>query len=151
VTARVKMLATASAVALLAGGCAIFGPAPLVHLETHGAKVENGKTLDMRFDEIERTDDASIVEVTFGSGGSVSSSMFVMRGVCAVAAARHAGYVASHPLDTHGIRYRLTFFAREEDAPRHWIPHRDGRPDRTVPDALSSGLCTVVRLLTIGE
>lgn len=46
---------------------------------------ENGKTLAMSFQEEERGRDASLVSVTFISGGSVSSSMFVLRNMCALA------------------------------------------------------------------
>lgn len=128
-------------------GCGTVGRDSLVHLEVHDAPAENGKRLNMRFDEVERTADASIVQVTFDSGGSVSSSTFIAKGVCTVLADRHENYVVSTPLDTHGGRYRLTFFEREADAPQHRMPHREGRPDRTRSDALSRGMCGLMRLV----
>ena len=46
----------------------------------------------MEFREIERKVDESIVRVTFSSGGSVSSSMFVLKGSCAIAKSREAKF-----------------------------------------------------------
>lgn len=81
----------------------------LVILATSGSKVENGKTLDMRFEEVERNEKSSIVVVTFNSGGSVSSSMFIMKGMCSVTRARGEKFFVSKDLGTNGSRYELTF------------------------------------------
>lgn len=43
--------------------------AELVHLAVKSQPAENGKVLNMEFRETERTADASIVNVTFISGG----------------------------------------------------------------------------------
>jgi len=63
-------------------------PTPLFHLEVRDAPAENGKVLNMEFSEIARLDASSSVLVTRKSGGSVSSSMFVLRGMCGLARAR---------------------------------------------------------------
>ena len=84
----------------------------MVHLVVKGQPVENGKILNMEFREVERTADASIVEVTFISGGSVSSSMFVLKGQCAVARARGEIYFRSQELTDRPNAYRMTFPAQ---------------------------------------
>lgn len=81
----------------------------LVHLVVKGQPVENGKVLNMEFREIERTADASIVDVTFTSGGSVSSSLFILKGECAVARARGKPYFKIQPSTAHPDVYRMTF------------------------------------------
>lgn len=60
----------------------------LFHLEVKDAPAENGKLLNMEFLETARADNNSTVLVTRKSGGSVSSSMFVLRGMCGLARAR---------------------------------------------------------------
>ena len=64
----------------------------LVSLDANEGPVENGKTLKMEFREVERKGDESTVRVIFHSGGSVSSSMFVMKGGCAIAKSRGAKF-----------------------------------------------------------
>jgi len=49
----------------------------LVSLDAKDEPVGNGKVLRMEFRELKRTDNESTVRVTFHSGGSVSSSMFL--------------------------------------------------------------------------
>ena len=90
----------------------------LVHLTVKGQRVENGKILDIDFREVERTVDASIVRVIFVSGGSVSSSMFVLRGHCAVARARGENYFLSQKIMTHPNTYRVTFPATAASDPQ---------------------------------
>lgn len=64
----------------------------LFHLSVKDVPVENGKVLDMEFQEIERKTDSSTVQIARRSGGSVSSSMFVLRGMCGLARSRGARY-----------------------------------------------------------
>ena len=107
---RRSFVATALFVSL--AGCAGFAPAPLVHLEVHGEPSQNGKVLDMSFDELERDATSSLVQVDFRSGGSVSSSFFEMRGMCAVARAHRAAYFSMERVGTRPSRYRVTFPVR---------------------------------------
>ena len=65
---------------------------PLVHFEVDEGPVENGKQLKLTYTEVARNGDVSKVAVKFTSGGSVSSSMFQVRGDCLVAQARGAKY-----------------------------------------------------------
>jgi hypothetical protein len=81
----------------------------LVHLEAKGQTVENGKTIDMEFTEVERRSDASIVQVLLRSGGSVSSSLFILRGMCSVARARKELYFRSTRLPAPEGRYIVRF------------------------------------------
>lgn len=90
--------------------------APLYQLSVNGERVENGKTLNMKFQEISRGADHSIVEVTFVSGGSVSSSMFVLRGDCGVARSRGEKFFKVVPLSQNPSRYRLQFQRQASEA-----------------------------------
>jgi len=90
---------------------ALLGPLPaqaadpaLFHLAVKDAPVENGKVLDIEFKEVERTPDASTVRIIRRSGGSVSSSMFVVRGLCGLARARGQQYVTGERIDKEHMR-----------------------------------------------
>ncbi len=72
--------------------CASANDPTLFHLSVKDVPVENGKVLDMELQEIERKADSSTVQVVRRSGGSVSSSMFVLRGMCGLARSRGAHY-----------------------------------------------------------
>ncbi len=87
-------------VLLLTCGPSLVHAGDLVSLSVKGQRVENGKMLEMEFHEVERTPDASIVQVKFVSGGSVSSSLFVVRGQCAVGRARGVRCFQSEELST---------------------------------------------------
>jgi hypothetical protein len=60
------------------------------------------------FIEVKRDAGYSIVEVTKSPAGSVVSSMYALRGACAVLRARNAEYVASERISSLPS-YRLTF------------------------------------------
>lgn len=82
----------------------------LFHLSVHDLPVENGKVLNMEFHEIERKSDSSTVQIERTSGGSVSSSMFIMRGMCGLARARGARYIAATRIaDVDKETYTVTF------------------------------------------
>ena len=61
------------------------------------------------FVEVERTESESRVEVRRAPAGSVPSSLYTLRGVCAVLRARGAAYVSSEQLPGPVPTYRLTF------------------------------------------
>lgn len=94
--------------ALLCTGALAQASPPLVRLEVKDAPVENGKRLNATFVELEREAGYSIVEAKVLSGGSVSSSMFVVRGLCAVLRARGEQMVQSQPQGAPG-QLKLTF------------------------------------------
>jgi hypothetical protein len=102
-------LAFATCAALLTLGAQSVGAAELVYLSVKDAAVENGKKLEMEFREIERTAEASVVEVSMVSGGSVASSMFTMRGMCAVTRARGAKYFSTERIASNPTRYKVVF------------------------------------------
>lgn len=89
---------------------------PLVHLDVKGEKAEGGKLLDMEFTEVERRPDASVVQTSFRSGGSVSSSMFILRGTCAIAEARGYPYFKTTRLPAPEGRYIVTLQHTPPDA-----------------------------------
>ena len=88
----------------------------LFQLSVKDVLVENGKKLEMKFEEIERNAEFSTVEIKFVSGGSVSSSMFVVRGMCGVAKARGAQYFRANEVSKDPWRYRMTFPASASPA-----------------------------------
>ena len=61
------------------------------------------------FVEVERTAEYSLVEVRSAPKGSVPSSMFALRGACAVARARGEQYVSSVPVPGSVPKHRLSF------------------------------------------
>jgi hypothetical protein len=68
--------------------------AAMVRLEVKG-KDANGKTVVMMsFEEMQRDEATSTVRTTYSSGGSVGSSLFIVRGACEIAKARGATYFA---------------------------------------------------------
>jgi hypothetical protein len=100
---------------LFAASCAQAAEAPLYQLSVNGARVENGKILNMTFRELSRNPGHSIVETIFVSGGSVSSSMFILRGACGVARVRGERFFTSNPVPQEPGKFRLQFQARASD------------------------------------
>lgn len=82
---------------------------PLFRLAIADAPVENGKVLDMEFQEIAREPAMSTVQVIRRSGGSVSSSMFVLRGMCALARLRGKQHFVVEQLAGESNRYAVNF------------------------------------------
>jgi len=87
----------------------------LFHLAVKDVPVENGKVLDIEFNEVERTPDASTVQIIRRSGGSVSSSMFVVRGLCGLARARGQQYVTGERIDREHMRVSFPDTPPERD------------------------------------
>ena len=133
----------AMVVVALIGPSAAEAADDLVHLEVLDQRAENGKVLDMRVDEIERGPEASIVEVRFTSGGSVSSSMFVMKAMCRVAESRQASYFLTEPVGGTPTRYRVTF-PKDATGPTIDVPATGPRPARTMPAAIPVAQCRLV-------
>ncbi|MGK5010762.1 hypothetical protein [Janthinobacterium sp. MDB2-8] len=71
--------------------------------------VENGKILDMEFKEVAREADSSTVRATRRSGGSVSSSMFILRGMCGLARSRGKQHFVTEQLAGESNQYKVTF------------------------------------------
>lgn len=61
------------------------------------------------FVEVERAPEFSLVEVRQAPAGSVPSSMYALRGACAVARSRGKPYFASEGASGTSRSYRLTF------------------------------------------
>jgi hypothetical protein len=82
----------------------------LFHLSVKDTPVENGKVLNMEIQEIERKTDSSTVQIVRRSGGSVSSSMFVLRGMCGLARSRSAQYfIPTRIVGEETERYSVKF------------------------------------------
>ncbi len=81
----------------------------LFRLEVKNQPVENGKTLEMVFVETARNTENSEVEVSFIFGGSVSSSLFTLRGMCALTREHHENYFKSESLGGKPTRYKVSF------------------------------------------
>ena len=86
------------------------GDPALFHLSVKDVPVENGKVLNMEFHEIERKTESSTVQIVRRSGGSVSSSMFILRGMCGLARSRSAQYfIPTRRAGEETERYTVTF------------------------------------------
>ena len=72
--------------------------AALVHITQGGELVE-----------VERTPEHSIVEVRSAPAGSVPSSLFALRGACAVARARGEKYFSSSPVAGRSSTHSISF------------------------------------------
>ena len=110
-----RLLACAFLLAITPGAAADTDPA-LYKMSVKDVPVEKRKALDMNFDELSRTADSSVVQITRRSGGSVSSSMFVMRGMCALARLRDAQYFVAERMAGDAGRYTVTFVQTPPDA-----------------------------------
>jgi hypothetical protein len=104
-----RLMMTAAFLLLSAPVAALAAEPELFHLAVADVPVENGKVLNMEFQETARDALSSAVQVTRRSGGSVSSSMFVLRGMCALARARGKRNVVPVPVAGESQRYTVTF------------------------------------------
>jgi len=108
---RLQLFAKVAAMSLMlvaAAGSTAQSPA-LFELSVADAPAENGKRLNMSLREVERAANHSVVVVTFTSGGSVSSSMFILKGMCGVARARGESFFTSTDEGGSPRSYRVTF------------------------------------------
>lgn len=104
-----KHIITLAVLLLLAPLVADAADLQLFHLSIKDTPVENGKVLDMEFQEIAREADSSTAQITRRSGGSVSSSMFVLRGMCGLARLRGKEYFVTEQVVGENNRYTVTF------------------------------------------
>jgi hypothetical protein len=81
----------------------------LFHLAIADVSVENGKVLNMEFQEVAREAGASTVQITRRSGGSVSSSMVILRGICGLARSRGKQHFVTEQVVGESNRYTVTF------------------------------------------
>ncbi len=103
-----KLQSIAAALVLSASATTSLS-ADLVNLTVRDSPTDGGKVLEMEFHELERTASTSLVEVKFVSGSSVASSLFILKGVCAIARSRGAGYFTSDQVQHDPPRYKVTF------------------------------------------
>lgn len=88
---------------------AIADETPLIHITVKDQPVENGKMLDMEFHEVDRQAESSTVQIIRRTGGSVSSSMFVIKGMCAIARSRGEQYFVTEKVVGNNERITVTF------------------------------------------
>lgn len=82
---------------------------PLFHLAVADVPAENGKVLNMEFQEVAREAASSTVQITWRSGGSVSSSMFTLRGMCGLARSRGKQHFVTEQVAGERGRFIVTF------------------------------------------
>ncbi|ELX10763.1 hypothetical protein Jab_2c28630 [Janthinobacterium sp. HH01] len=103
-----KIIALASF--MLLAPCVVQAADPeLFHLAVADVPVESGKVLNIEFQEVVREAETSIVQVTRRSGGSVSSSMFILRGMCGLARARGKKNFVPEQVVGDTSRFTVTF------------------------------------------
>ncbi len=81
----------------------------LFQLSVAEVPAENGKVLNMEFQEVAREPASSTVLITRRSGGSVSSSMFILRGMCGLARARGKQNFVTEQLAGDTSHFTVTF------------------------------------------
>lgn len=126
--------------------------ADLVSLDVNEGPVENGKTLKMEFRELERRGDESEVRVTFHSGGSVSSSMFILKGGCAIARSRGAKFFRN-VVETRGVDGEWNYtiaFANASNAVSLKIPSPPKPASEHQSEALANGVFSVNECQMLG-
>jgi hypothetical protein len=123
----------AALVALSVDNAIAQSSADLVRLTAKDVPIENGKQLNMTFEEIRRAPDASLVEV---SGLSAPSSMFILKGMCSIAESRGKQYFRVVQLSKKPLRYGVTF---PEDA-----GPSDPRPARVTDKVFSLAECSLL-------
>ena len=114
----------------------------LVSLDVDEGPVENGKTLKMEFREVERKGDESTIRVVFHSGGSVSSSMFIMKGSCAIAKSRGAKFFRN-VTESEGSAGEWNYtvaFAQTPNAPSLKIPNPPKPASEDEDEASANGV-----------
>lgn len=100
----------AAVFALTAGAVSAQSSADLVSLSARDMPAEHGKQQEMSFVETRRGPDASLVEVTMPSGPlSVSSAMFILKGLCSIAESRGKPYFRAVQLGHKPLRLGVTF------------------------------------------
>jgi hypothetical protein len=102
-------------------GCAApqhpAGDPPTLHRREVNQNNPGGKDLVMTFEELQRDEKTSTVKVTHGSGASVPSIMFVVRGMYDIAQARGASHfiLLKEWEDADGGWMYLAGFSRDEN------------------------------------
>jgi hypothetical protein len=71
----------------------------------------------MEFSEIERTQAGSVAQVSAEAGGPVTSSLFTMRGMCAVARSRGEKFFSTTRISSNPSRYSIVFPQSQSAAP----------------------------------
>lgn len=124
----------AALLALSAATAAAQTSADLVRLTARDVPIENGKQLNMTFEEIRRAPDASLVEVTSGSAGP--STMFILKGMCSIAESRGKQYFRAVQLSKKPLRFGVSF---PEDA-----GPSDARPAGVTEKVFSLAECALL-------
>ncbi|GAB3455411.1 hypothetical protein GCM10027321_07810 [Massilia terrae] len=107
----------AAVLVLSANAVGAQSSADLVRLSGRDMPAEHGKPQDMSFVETRRGADASLVEVTMPPGPlTVSSAMFILKGLCSVAESRGKQYFRAVQLAHKPLRLGVTF--PEEPGPQ---------------------------------
>lgn len=106
---RLILLALCAPIALTTTACLANPGSTLFQLVVKELATEDRKELNLTFSEVARGEASSTVLVTRESGGSVSSSMFVLRGMCGLARARGKNNFLPTPLPEQQGGYIVTF------------------------------------------
>lgn len=111
--------------------------ADLVRLSGRDMPAEHGRQQEMSFVEMRRGPDASLVEVTMPSGPlTVSSAMFILKGLCSVAESRGKQYFRAVQLAHKPLRLGVTF---PEEAGQ-----QDARVTRVTDRTFSQAECSLL-------
>jgi hypothetical protein len=130
-------------IAAILCGCSPAQPHPgaekLYRQEINETNAE-GKNLTMTFEELSRDEKTSTVKVTFKSGASVPSIMFIVRGCYDIANARHALYFANlkeWKADDGGWMYLVGFSSDKTVDPYQYFGLPASLPKTAVHDFMA--------------
>ncbi len=123
--------------ALSTGTACAQSSADLVRLSGRDMPAEHGKQQDMSFVETRRGPDASLVDVSMPSGPlTVSSAMFILKGLCSIAESRGKPYFRAVQLAHKPLRLGVTF---PEEAGQ-----QDARVTRVTDRTFSQAECALL-------
>jgi hypothetical protein len=83
--------------------------APLFNFSMPTLPGKDGASGSMKFEEIDRTDKNSVVEVSGTTPGSDWSSTFLLYGMCGLAKARGQRYFQAKEIDSGPLTFEVTF------------------------------------------
>jgi hypothetical protein len=94
---------------VLAPILAMAADAPFFTFNISGPLGKGGAQVSMKFEEIDRTDANSVVEVSGVAPNSDLSTGFLLNGMCGLATARGQRYFQAKQIDTDPVTFEVVF------------------------------------------
>ena len=88
---------------------ALAADAPFYTFQMSGSLGPGGSEVSMRFEEIDRTEESSFVEVSGTNRSSDLSTGFLLNGMCGLAKARNQRYFQARGVQSEPLTFEVTF------------------------------------------